>query len=336
MRNTKRTGIKRGMTALTVLLLLLLFAGCGGAAEERSSPPLSGPSASAEGTDKTRAEKADASATASHAEIPDFPVPKAPGTSVKDAEEAVIDYSNTADGYVMARFKKDSDKKLKAQVKGASVTYTYNMTPKEWEVFPLSEGSGEYTVTVYENIKEKEYATVASVTFTAALSDEFAPYLRPNQYVDYENARETLQMAADLTAGKQTVLDKVTAVYTFVIGTLSYDTALAESVQSGYLPVLDDVLRAKKGICFDYAALMTGMLRSQGVPTKLIVGFAGEAYHAWISVWSSETGWIENVVYFDGKTWQRMDPTFASSSSNAEALKKYIGDNSNYTEKYNY
>ena len=143
-------------------------------------------------------------------------------------------------------------------------------------------------------------------------------------------------MAADLTAGKQTVLDKVTAVYTFVIGTLSYDTALAESVQSGYLPVLDDVLRAKKGICFDYAALMTGMLRSQGVPTKLIVGFAGEAYHAWISVWSSETGWIENVVYFDGKTWQRMDPTFASSSSNAEALKKYIGDNSNYTEKYNY
>ena len=28
-------------------------------------------------------------------------------------------------------------------------------------------------------------------------------------------------------------------------------------------------MEIKKGICFDYAALMTGMLRSQGIPCKL-------------------------------------------------------------------
>ncbi|MBQ2868224.1 MAG: transglutaminase domain-containing protein, partial [Firmicutes bacterium] len=96
------------------------------------------------------------------------------------------------------------------------------------------------------------------------------------------------------------------------------------------------VLEEKKGICFDYAAMMTAMLRSQDVPCKLVVGYAGTAYHAWINVWTEESGWIDAVVFFDGKTWQRMDPTFASSAKQSEAIMKYIGDGSNYTAKYFY
>ena len=41
---------------------------------------------------------------------------------------------------------------------------------------------------------------------------------------------------------------------------------------------------------------MTGMLRSQGIPSKLVVGYAGTAYHAWISVWTEET---EIMVSFE-------------------------------------
>ena len=39
---------------------------------------------------------------------------------------------------------------------------------------------------------------------------------------------------------------------------------------------------------------------------------------------------------FDGKTWQRMDPTFASSGKKSDAIMKYIGDGKNYTVKYLY
>jgi transglutaminase-like putative cysteine protease len=78
------------------------------------------------------------------------------------------------------------------------------------------------------------------------------------------------------------------------------------------------------------------MLRSQGVPCKLVVGYAGQAYHAWISAWSEETGWVDGVVYFDGVNWQRMDPTFASSSNRSASVMKYIGDGKNYTVKYLY
>ena len=278
----------------------------------------------------------EAVALAASAAIPDTLQPVASGTQVKKSDKAVIDYSNTGDGYVMVQYTASTSKRLKAQVKGPTTTYTYNLTAGEWEVFPLSDGNGSYQVIVYENISGTKYSTVTSVSFQVTLTDEFAPFLRPNQYVDYCVAPKTVAKAAELTAGKTDPLAKVQAIYEFVVKNLTYDKQLAATVQSGYLPVLDTVLAKKTGICFDYAALMTGMLRSQGVPCKLVVGYAGTAYHAWISVWSEETGWVEGVIYFDGTSWQRMDPTFASSGKQSASIMQYIGDGKNYTVKYLY
>lgn len=261
---------------------------------------------------------------------------EASGILVKMGSDAVIDYSNTADGYVMACYTGQTDKKLKAQVKGPTTTYTYNLTPGKWAAFPLSDENGEYKITIYRNTTGTKYATVLSLTVTVSMTDEFAPFLRANQYVDFDAAPKTVAKAAALTAGMTEPLKKVEAVYHFVVNTLTYDRELAANVKSGYLPHLDQVLEKKKGICFDYAALMAGMLRSQNVPTKLVVGYAGEAYHAWISVWTESTGWIDGVIYFDGVAWHRMDPTFASSGQNSTDILQYIGDGNNYTAKYFY
>ena len=189
---------------------------------------------------------------------------------------------------------------------------------------------------MFENTSGTKYATVLTASFPVALEDEFAPFLRPNQYVNYQGAENTIAQAAELTQGLSDPLEKVGKVYDYVVETLHYDKEKAASVKSGYLPVLDEVLAEKQGICFDYAALMAGMLRSQGVPCKLVVGYAGSAYHAWISVWTEETGWVDGVIFFDGTTWQRMDPTFASSGNSSESIMEYIGDGSNYTAKYLY
>lgn len=263
-------------------------------------------------------------------------LPEASGEKVEQNERSAIDYSNTEDGYVMVRFTADTGKQLKVQVNGPSITYTYDLSMGIWTTFPLSDGDGNYKVTVYENISDSKYATVLSTSFPVTLSDEFAPFLRPNQYVDYSNAADTVAKAAELTDGVQDSLQKVAKIYEFVVTNLTYDTEKAASVKSGYLPVLDDVLARKKGICFDYAALMTGMLRSQGIPCKLVVGYADTAYHAWVSVWTREEGWIDKAIYFDGNSWQRMDPTFASSGGNSKAIREYIGDGSNYTAKFLY
>ena len=119
----------------------------------------------------------------------------------------------------------------------------------------------------------------------------------------------------------------VTNVYNFVTKNFTYDTALASSVQSGYLPNVDQVLAQKKGICFDYAAVMTAMLRSQDIPTKLVVGY---------NVYIDGQGWVDNIIYFDGYDWKLMDPTFASSGGNDPAIQQYITNSSNYKAKYTY
>ena len=267
----------------------------------------------------------------------------APGTLAKKNDKAVVDYSNTKDGYVMVQYTAQTDKRLKAQVKGPTTTYTYNLTAGSWATFPLSDGNGSYQVTVYQNTEGSKYAAVVSATFNATMTDEFAtitnqfgPFLYPNQYVNYAEAPNTVAKAAELTRGVTDPLKKVEQVYNYVVKNITYDKELAASVKSGYLPVLDTVLAKKTGICFDYAALMTGMLRSQGVPCKLVVGYAGTAYHAWISVWTKENGWIDGAIYFDGSTWQRMDPTFASSGKQSASIMAYIGDGSHYSAKYFY
>lgn len=261
---------------------------------------------------------------------------EASGVKVAQGGGARIDYSNIKDGYVMVRYDTATPLRLKVQVKGPSTTYTYNLTPEKWTAFPLSDQNGEYRVTVCQNVGGTKYAVVLSTGFQAQMTDEFAPFLRSNQYVDILSAPNTAAKAQQLVAGKTDPLKKVEAVYDFVVNTLSYDRELAATVQSGYLPVLDQVLAKKKGICFDYAALMTGMLRSQGVPTKLVVGYAGQAYHAWISVYTEDTGWIDGVIYFDGASWHRMDPTYASSGGGSQDILDYIGDGTNYTAKYFY
>jgi hypothetical protein len=99
---------------------------------------------------------------------------------------------------------------------------------------------------------------------------------------------------------------------------------------------VDAALDRGKGICFDYAAVTAAMLRGLGIPCKLVAGYAGAAYHAWIRAYSEETGWVNQLIYFDGKGWKLMDPTFASAGNQSDEIMKYIGDGSNYTEKFVY
>ena len=261
---------------------------------------------------------------------------EAPGTLEERCADAVVDYSNTTDGYVMVQYLGQTDKRLKVLVKGPSTTYQYNLPAQGWTVFPLSDGDGNYQVGVYRNTSGSKYAVVLTAQFSVTLADAFAPFLRPNQYVDYAAAPNTVALGQTLCTGIQQPLEKVAAIYDYVVENFTYDDELAATVKTGYLPNLDQVLERKQGICFDYAAVMTAMLRSQQVPCKLVVGYAGEIYHAWISVWTEEGGWVDGVIFFDGNSWKRMDPTFASSGNRSEEIMRFIENNSNYTIKYLY
>ena len=278
-----------------------------------------------------------ASANQKPATLPVKAEPKT-GVTVYENKKASVDASNLSEGYVMVRYTGGKQVKIKVLITGENgVTYTYNLNNTGVaETFPLTEGNGRYSIKVYENTTGTKYALAFSTQVDLTLRNVFLPYLYPNQYVNYTADCNTVKKAAELTAGKTSDLDKVSAIYYFVTDNFTYDYDLAKTVQSGYLPNVDQALSTKKGICFDYAAVMASMLRSQNIPCKLVVGYAGDIYHAWINVYVEGVGWIDKAIYFDGQNWTLMDPTFTSTGNRSQSIMQYVTDKTNYTQKYAY
>lgn len=318
-----------------LLALVFLLAGC--ASSREPAGPVTQPAAETVATVPVLAVEAEAAALSEEVPPPTGVVlePVAPGDREQRCDAAVVDYSNAEDGYIMAFYYGETDKRLKVLLKGPTTTYNYDLPQGQWVVLPLSDGDGNYQAGIYRNVQDNEYAMVMLAEFDVMLRDEFAPFLRPNQYVNYLTSPNTVAQGAELCAQLEHPLEKVAAVYDYVVQNLRYDDEKAATVQNGYLPDLDEILEIKKGICFDYAAMMTAMLRSQEVPCKLVVGYAGSIYHAWISVWTEENGWIDGAIFFDGHVWKRMDPTFVSSAEDREEILDFV-EHGDYTVKYLY
>lgn len=260
--------------------------------------------------------------------------PMASGVTVYSNSLATIDASNSSDGYIMVNYK-GTNPKVKLQITGSNgVTYTYNLHGG-YETFPLSSGDGSYKVAVYENVTGNQYSTALSQTFKVTITNIFGPNLYPNQYVDFNLGSQVVAQAMQLAQSCNTDLEVVTKVYNYVTSTITYDHTKAATVQSGYTSKVDEIMLSGTGICLDYAAVMASMLRSQSIPTRLEVGYAGQAYHAWISTYITDVGWVNGIIEFDGESWSLMDPTFAANSSET-ALKNFIGNGSNYKTKYIY
>ncbi len=264
-------------------------------------------------------------------------IPSADGLSVLSSAYVNIDYSNSSEGYIMVEYVGSHTGKIKFRVENAAgETYTYDLHGKTgYQTFPLTSGSGGYTLSTYEQSSGTEYYTVDTQNITVTLNDEYTPFLYSNQYVNFSESSLAVEKAKELYSYSSNDIEFIESVYNYTIQTIEYDYPKAEQAVNGelagYLPNLDETITSKSGICFDYAAVMAAMLRSQEVPAKLVIGYAGEIYHAWINVYTDETGWIK-AIEFDGVDWKLMDPTFADSGGDTT----FIGTGDNYAEKYTY
>lgn len=190
---------------------------------------------------------------------PQVLTPQADGTKTFTADTAVIDISHTQEGYIRAKYT-GSNAKPKLQLTGTDgITYTYSLY-KDYSTFPLTSGDGTYQVGVYENVSDDRYTTLLSETFSVTLTDPLKPYLYPNQYVNFTADSLPVAKAEELADGASSDLDIISSVYNYIITHFTYDYSKASSVTSGYLPDTDEVFTSEKGICFDYAAVMTFLM----------------------------------------------------------------------------
>lgn len=302
------------LSYLLIAIFCLLLGGCSGSSsasrKEHSGPPRDS--------------------------MPKVLTPSADGVTVYQNDFASIDASNTSQGYVMVKYNGTNEKvKLRITCPDQSC-YTYLISDRgAYDTFPLTAGNGSYALQVLENVAGDTYTVSLAQSINVNIEDEFLPFLYPNQYVNFHTDSKAVSKGSDLAKDTYSDLDVVQNIYNYVIKNISYDTEKAQNVSYGYVPDIDDTLSSKKGICFDYAALMASMLRSQNIPTKLEVGYSGDAYHAWISTYIDDKGWVDDIIQFNGNTWQIMDPTLAATNDSA-AVKKYIGDGSHYVVKYTY
>ena len=138
--------------------------------------------------------------------------------------------------------------------------------------------------------------------------------------VDYSNTNQGYVMAF-LKPG---VSKRIKKVYEFVANYINYDDDKVALAKQQYLiPNLDEIINNKKGICFDYASMMTAMLRINHIPARLICGGTDkDEYHSWLEVYVKGQGWVNPDIFMDKDTWTIMDPTFASTKYDYEG--KYV------------
>lgn len=254
-----------------------------------------------------------------------------------------VDSSASGDGVVLINYVGKSPKKLKVRINYGSSVYNYDLDSSgKAEAFPLQLGDGTYKIGVYQQISGNSYSLLYSESVDVKLSSEKAPFLHANQRVNYSSSTEVVKVAKKLCKNLDTDVEMIDAIYAYVIDNYSYDYDKAKDAVSGrlvgYLPNLDQIFETKKGICYDYASLLAAMLRSVGIPAKLVMGYVApdSVYHAWNEVYIEGEGWVVKQVHFAGEEWKLMDPTFASAAANSAKINKFIGNGSNYATKYFY
>lgn len=195
-----------------------------------------------------------------------------------------VDYSHSNEGYIVT--KTDiNDGKLKIRVSKGDVTYTYdhNITGAE-EVLPLQMGNGTYTVSLYKNIVGSRYTRISEVHVKAQMEDEKCVFLCPSQYVNYTQESPAVKKSMELCQGLNSDREKVEAIRSYLRKSLVYDYVRAITISKNYLGDIDGCFETRMGLCLDIAALTACMLRVQGIPTQLAIGYVGDYYHAWNQV----------------------------------------------------
>ncbi|MFN8671814.1 MAG: DUF3488 and transglutaminase-like domain-containing protein [Candidatus Sericytochromatia bacterium] len=117
-------------------------------------------------------------------------------------------------------------------------------------------------------------------------------------------------LAEDITKDYKTQYEKVMIIQSFLQATFKYNLKIPEFPENA--ETVDYFLfKQKEGYCEHFATSMVVMLRSIGIPARLVTGFAPSTYNqitGYYEVKSSDAhAWVE--VYFPKSSWVAFEPT---------------------------
>jgi transglutaminase-like putative cysteine protease len=130
------------------------------------------------------------------------------------------------------------------------------------------------------------------------------------------------KLAQDVTAGGATEYDKTAKIETYLKSHYKYTLDLSGPRVAD--PLANFLFTRRSGNCEYFAAAMTVMLRSVGVPARYAAGFLAGEYNDvggdWIVRASDAHTWVE--VYFPNYGWITFDPTPPGSAKRSGLLQR--------------
>lgn len=238
----------------------------------------------------------------------------------------VVDKSAVNNGIIKINYVTAAGETVRVVIEkdGISNNYIINNGPN---VFPLQLGSGNYKITLAEHLADKKYKVLLQETVNYNPSNPNIVYLQSIQTINWNVNMEVIKKAKELTKEAKTDLEKVNLIYAYVTNNIKYDYSKQKTVNVDYIPSIEQAYNTKSGICYDYASLTAGMLRSVGVPTKLVKGNNKDIaeYHAWNQVYLAETN-----------SWKIIDTTYDSIYTANNQAVNMLKDASHYTVKKEY
>jgi len=249
-------------------------------------------------------------------------------TAASEDGKCSVSLDQAANGVILVRMDNGvaGNKALVTTPSGSQ--FQYNVQPGTWLGLPCNGGSGNYKVMLLENVGGSTFLPLFTETFNVSLSSWLRPYTAASVMMNFGSGSSAVQVSNSLCAGLSTTDAKVSAVYQWITSNISYDSALAAQIGTGavttYTPDIEAIMSSRKGICFDYAAIMASMLRSQGIPTKLVMGYVPQGYHAWNEVYFEGVGWVIvasfRVAEVNGSGYVMFDSTFGAGGMTIDSI----------------
>ena len=141
---------------------------------------------------------------------------------------------------------------------------------------------GTYNIRIMKRLSGNSYENIYSEIKTV---ENCTPWLGTSEVVDMEESQEMLK--SDIVQEILALEDPeaiTKATYEYLTTNWTYNYERARTVKSWYTPNNNEVFVEQSGICYDYASVVAAILRTAGIPTKVIFGYAGGNYHAWNEV----------------------------------------------------
>jgi transglutaminase-like putative cysteine protease len=163
---------------------------------------------------------------------------------------------------------------------------------------PLDAGDS-YVVTSFLTQAPESWLQKAGASYPTWVADRYLQV--PDSVPD-----RVKQLAEEITASYETPYDKASAVESFLRSEIEYNEKI-EAPPLDRDPVDYILFDLKQGYCDYYASSMAVMLRSLGIPSRVVSGYAQGHYdpdrqaytvllqdaHTWVEVFFPNYGWIE-------------------------------------------